>query len=331
MKVFWSPRLGINHPITDKDEMHFNFGHFIQWPRLIYYYSKIGSQSSEAFPVQGNLDLDPQRSVQYEAGVKHQFGDNDAIDVTFYNKDVYDYPTATRPVEAAARRLVYINDDFSRTRGLEIVYRRRATKRMSGNLSYEYQIATGKPADPNRIKQVDPDALETGDVEPDLTEQFMPWNRPHRVQVNLDWRFAKGDKLKLGRVTLPDRWGANVFYTFRSGRPYTPTNTFGERTGKRNSENAPSENVLDVKLEKFWDLREGSRFGMTLEARNLFDNRILRVVDSSTGEKPELGRGRYQNQNLTGDVSRSVVAASLDDPSFYAEGRNLRLGLEVSF
>ena len=328
-KLFWSPRLGINHPITDKDEMHFNFGHFIQWPRLIYYYTKIGSQSSEAFPTQGNLDLDPQRSVQYEAGVKHQFGESSALDVTFFNKDVYDYPTATRPVEAQARRLVYINDDFSRTRGIEIVYRRRTTRRFSGNVSYEYQIATGKPADPNRIKQVDPEALETGNVEPDLTEQFMTWNRPHRLQLNVDWRFGKGDRLKIGGLTLPDRWGANFFYTLRSGRAYTPTNDRGERTGKRNSENVAFESVLDMKMEKSWALGPEKQFAITFEARNLFNNEIVRVVDSSTGEKPQIDVGRYSH--LTSDQNRDVVAQRLQDPAYVAEGRNLRLGLEVSF
>jgi outer membrane receptor protein involved in Fe transport len=327
-KMFWSPRLGINHPITDRDEIHFNFGHFIQWPRLVYYFAKIGSRSSEAFPVVGNLNLDPQRSVQYEFGVKHQLDDHHAVDITFFNKDVYDYPTATRPIEAAARRLVYINDDFSRTRGLELVLRRRSNRRIGGSISYEYQIATGKPADPNRIKQVDPDALETGEAEPDLTEQFMPWNRPHRLQINLDYRFAKDDRAKLGRLTLPDRWSANLFYTLRSGRPYTPTDIRGERTGKRNSKNAPIENVIDLKLEKHWDLRS-NRFAVTLEARNLLDTDILRRVDSNTGEKPELGRGRYTI--LAPNADRSVVAASLENPSFYAEGRNVRLGLEVTF
>jgi outer membrane receptor protein involved in Fe transport len=327
-KIFVSPRLGINHPITDRDEMHFNFGHFIQWPRLIYYFAKIGSQSSEAFPLVGNLNLDPQRSVQVEFGVNHQFSDHDALDVTFFNKDVYDYPTATRPVEASATRLVYVNDDFSRTRGFELVLRHRSTKRWGWNASYEFQIATGKPADPNRIKQVDPEALETGEAEPDLTEQFMPWNRPHRFQLNADYRFRKGDRAKPFGVTLPDDWGVNVFYTLRSGRPYTPTDTRGERIGKRNSENAPFENVVDVKFDKKFRGKK-STFGVNFEVRNLFDADILRVVDSNTGERPEVGRGRYTT--LTSDVSEDVVRARLSNPAYFAESRNLRLGLEVSF
>lgn len=328
-KIFWSPRLGINHPITDRDEMHFNFGHFIQWPRLIYYFAKIGSRSSEAFPLVGNLDLDPQRSVQVEFGIKHQLTDNDAFDITFFTKDVYDYPIATRPIEATARRLVYVNDDFSRTRGVELVLRRRAVKRFGGSVSYEYQIATGKPADPNRIKQVDPDALETGEAEPDLTEQFMPWNRPHRMQVNLDWRFRKGDRLKLGRWSLPDQWGAHLFYKLQSGRPYTPTTIHRERIGKRNSNNAPFENVLDAKLEKGWELPGQQRFAVVFEARNLFDTRILRVVDPNTGEAQRIDRGVYTN--LDASTSRERLQARLGNPAFYAEGRNLRLGLEVTF
>ena len=328
-KLFWSPRLGINHPITDRDEMHFNFGHFIQWPRLIYYYAKIGSQSSEAFPLVGNLDLDPQRSVQFEFGIKHQFTDNDAIDFTFFNKDVYDYPVSTRPVEATAKRLVYINDDFSRTRGVEVMMRHRATRRLAAGLSYEFQIATGKPADPNRIKQVDPDALETGDAEPDLTEQYMPWNRPHRFQLDFDYSCGKGDHAKLGGWTLPDRWGVHVFYTLSSGRPYTPTTIYGEPIAKENSANAPFENVVDLKLRKQWGLGVTRSFGLTLEARNLLDTEILRTVDSNTGEAPAVGRGTYTV--LSTDTSQEKLTAQLSNPAYYAEGRNLRLAMEVNF
>ena len=328
-KLFWSPRLAINHPITERNSMHFNFGHFVQWPRFVYYFAKISSRSSEAFPIEGNLNLDPERSVQFEFGVKHQFTDDDAVDVTLFNKDTYDYPTATRTFEATRNRLVYVNSDFSRTRGIELVYQHRGEKRMSGNLSYEYQIATGKPADPNRIKQVDPEALETGDAEPDLNEEFMPWNRPHRLQGNLDIRLRKGDRPRIWKLQLPDRSGVNFYYTLRSGRPYTPTDTRGQQIGKTNSENAPFESVFDVKLDKYWDLRSNSRIAVSLEFRNLFDQQSLRVIDPNTGEAPQVGEGIYST--LSSDVSEEVVADRLSNPAFYSEGRNIRFGLELTF
>jgi len=301
----------------------------VQWPRFVYYFAKISSRSSEAFPIEGNLNLDPERSVQFEFGLKHQFTDADAVDITLFNKDTYDYPTATRPIEATRQRLVYVNSDFSRTRGIELVWQHRGDRRTTANLSYEYQIATGKPADPNRIKRVDPEALEAGDAEPDLNEAFMPWNRPHRLQANLDWRFRKSDAPRVGGLQLPDRWGLNFYYTLRSGQPYTPRDTRGQQTGKTNSENAPIESVFDIKFDKFWEPSKTARLGITLELRNVFDQQPLRVVDPSTGEAPQVGEGIYTIRSS--DVSPEALSDRLDNPAFYGEGRNVRFGVEVTF
>jgi outer membrane receptor protein involved in Fe transport len=330
-KLFWSPRLAINHPITDRSSIHFNFGHFTQWPRLVYYYAKISSRSSEAFPLEGNLNLDPERSVQFEFGVKQQFTDHDAVDITLFNKDTYDYPVATRTFEATRNRLVYVNSDFSRTRGIEFAYRHSGGRRISGDLSYEFQIATGKPANPNRIKQVDPEALETGEAEPELNEEFMPWNRPHRVQASFNLFFRRGDRPNLWGMGLPDQWGLNFFYTLRSGKPYTPTDIRGQTTGKRYSENAPTENVLDMKFNKTWDVggRDGTILGLVLELRNVFDTTLRRVVDSNTGTTPVFGEGTHTL--LAPGSTEGVVRQSLENPAFFGEGRHCRRGLEVTF
>lgn len=330
-KIFWSPRLAINHPITDRSSIHFNFGHFMQWPRFVYYFAKISSQSSEAFPLEGNLNLDPERSVQFQLGLRQQFTDHNAVDIAIFNKDTYDYPTSTRTTESTRDRLIYVNSDFSRTRGIELTLRHQGPGRINGNLSYEFQIATGKPANPNRIKQVDPEALETGEAEPELNEQFMPWNRPHRVLASVNFRFGRGDHPQLWGWRLPDQWDLNFFYTMRSGQPYTPTDTRGQRTGKVNSKNAPFESVLDMKINKTWDVgsRGGTSFGALFELRNVFDSTLRRVVDSNTGTTPVFGEGRYTT--ITPGQDPDVVRQSLLNPGFYGEGRNFRLGLEVTF
>jgi hypothetical protein len=310
--------------------MNFTFGHFTQWPRLIYYYAKISSRSSEAFPLEGSLNLDPERSVKFDFSVKHELTDHDAFDITFHNKDTYDYPTSTSTIDATRTRLVYVNSDFSRTRGVEVVYNRRGGRRFSGMLSYEWMTATGKPADPNRIRQADPDALEAGEAEPDLNEEYMPWNRPHRIQASVGWNFRKGDTPRFLGVPFPDRWNIDFFYSLRSGRPYTPTDIRGVRTGKRNSENAPWESVLDMKFRKFWH-PGNSETAVSLEIRNLLDTAPVRVVDSSTGEVPTLGVGRYSPGASASDEPQSVRAVRLSDPSYYGQGISWRLGLEVTF
>jgi len=130
-------------------------------------------------------------------------------------------------------------------------------------------------------------------------------------------------------LQLPDRWGASLYYTLRSGKPYTPRDIRGQQTGKTNSDNAPFEDVVDFKLDKHWDPGERTRFGIILEIRNLFDQQPLRVVDPSTGAAPVPGEGIYTIRSS--DVSPQAQADRLSNPAFYGEGRNVRFGIEVTF
>jgi len=68
MKVHISPRVIVSHPITENSSFFFNYGEFTQVPSYRYVYSKLNSISSESFPLQGNPNLNPQISVNYEVG-----------------------------------------------------------------------------------------------------------------------------------------------------------------------------------------------------------------------------------------------------------------------
>ena len=52
-------------------------------PSYRFVYSKLNSISSESFPVLGNPNLNPQVSVNYEVGAKHQFLPIAAINLSF--------------------------------------------------------------------------------------------------------------------------------------------------------------------------------------------------------------------------------------------------------
>src|SRR5207248_5216915 len=105
-KLHISPRVIFAHPISENSSIFFNYGEFTQIPSYRYVYSKLTSISSESFPLLGNPDLNPQVSVNYELGGKHQFLPTAAFNATFFVKDVYDYPAAT---------------SFSRTQGTSLV------------------------------------------------------------------------------------------------------------------------------------------------------------------------------------------------------------------
>ncbi|MFH0777348.1 MAG: TonB-dependent receptor, partial [Candidatus Eisenbacteria bacterium] len=200
-KAHVSPRLAVSHPITERDNLFFNYGHFTQWPTYFYVYSKITSVSSESYPRIGNPNLNPEISVQYELGARHQFADDMAGDITLFYKDIYDYPTATpftiragidpstgQPLVTTF--FIYRNVDYARSRGVEIEFKKRKTRNVSFGASYTYSVATGKSADPNAAKLVQEAG---GDFsEPNLGEIFMWWNRPHKLTGYLDYRVPLG-------------------------------------------------------------------------------------------------------------------------------------------
>ncbi|TMQ50128.1 MAG: TonB-dependent receptor, partial [Candidatus Eisenbacteria bacterium] len=88
-KLKLSPRVIVAHPITERSSFFFNYGQFSQIPSYRYVYSKLHSISSESFPLVGNLNLNPQVSVNYEIGAKNQFTSRTAANLTFFVKDVY--------------------------------------------------------------------------------------------------------------------------------------------------------------------------------------------------------------------------------------------------
>src|SRR5439155_15937616 len=94
-KLHLSPRIIVAHPITENSSFFFNYGEFTQIPSYRYVYSKLTSISSEAFPLLGNPNLNPQVSINYEVGAKHQFESGAAVNATFFVKDLYDYPVST--------------------------------------------------------------------------------------------------------------------------------------------------------------------------------------------------------------------------------------------
>src|SRR6185369_17919333 len=122
-KLKLSPRVIVAHPITERSSFFFNYGQFTQWPSYRYVYSKLNSISSESFPLQGNPNLNPQVSVNYEVGGKHQFLPTAAANLTFFVRDVYDYPSASRvdPIGGSdiSSYFIYLNGHYSRSKGFE--------------------------------------------------------------------------------------------------------------------------------------------------------------------------------------------------------------------
>lgn len=327
-----SPRLQVSHPITERDHLFFNYGHFTQRPPYFYVYAKNSSQSSEEFPSIGNPNLNPEVSVQYELGAGHQFRNDMAAKASIFNKDIYDYPTGVTVelqdrVTTRSNYYLYLNRDYARSRGFELELRKRGSGRTSWAGAYSYSVVKGKSSDPNKLSAV---RATGGDArETELDEEFMWWNRPHKFSAWFDYRVRRGDRnARLAGIPIPQDSQINLYYIVRSGRTYTPLDIFGSPTGPNYSKNGPLDQALNCTLRKGFRMG-GRRFEFTAQGWNLLDHRTPLRVDPTTGRRYRIGEGQLENPVSAGQLAFWTNRYS--DPSLRAAPRHVRLGLGVEF
>jgi hypothetical protein len=157
-----------------------------------------------------------------------------------------------------------------------------------------------------------------------LRENYLNWDERHRVTVNFDYRILPGDDVRLFGIGIPDDWGVNVLWKYGSGLPFTKRDEDGNLTGSENIENngrKPWTSTVDLKFSKGFRVW-GMTYDVLLEVLNVFDRENVREVhangvrqaDGSLEWTPE-GDGRL--------ISR--------DPTHYGPGRNLRVGIEMTW
>jgi outer membrane receptor protein involved in Fe transport len=326
VKLHMSPRVTVSHPITENSSFFFNYGEFTQVPSYRYVYSKLNSISSESFPLQGNPNLNPQVSVNYEVGAKHQFLPTAAANLTFFVRDVYDYPSATRVDPLSGTNIqsyfVYLNGHFSRSKGVEIEVEKRRSHHWSAKVSYSYQQTKGKSSNPTEEKTLQEIG---GSSLTRLSEVFVNWNRPHKLTGNLDVRFDDGAPAGLGWLR---QTGFNVFVQGLSGRAYTPYDLARQNPiGLPYSKNAPFQLTTDLKINRWFKVMT-RRFELSLQGTNIFDNHVIYRVDPVTGRGYVWGQGAFDPAHVHG-LDEYVKTGTVDDPSNYGPGAQWRLQVDV--
>jgi len=318
----------VAHPITENSSFFFNYGEFTQNPSYRYVYSKLTSVSSESFPLLGNPNLNPQVSVNYEVGAKHQFLPTAAVNATLFVKDVYDYPSATNFQRTQGTSLVdffvYLNGHFARSKGFELELEKRRTKYWSGKLSYTFQQTKGKSSDANEQKVVQENGGDAAETR--LSETFVRWNRPHKISTNFDLRF--NDETPRGWSWLR-HVGVNAYFQGQSGRAYTPINPFSTQAAEPFSKNGPFQTTLDLRVNRWFKLGT-RRLDLGVSGTNIYGTRVVNRVDPVTGEGRVWGKGSY-DPSVFPTVNDYVKVSEVDDPSNYGPGAQWRLTLDLDF
>jgi outer membrane cobalamin receptor len=319
-----SPRVGISHPVTDNDVLYFYYGHFSQLPTFQYVYAKLTSSSPTTYQVFGNPNLDPKTTVQYELGIKHRFSEDQVLEMKAYWKDMFDYETSqsirpSNPKYSHMSFLMYLNADYARSRGVEIILKSRLLKNFYADVNFNYSIATGKSSNPN-----DNLLVESGQIrEKPLNEIYLRWDKPFQIFANLSYNHPTG-------------LGASLRLEYETGRRYTRAivDTIREENGVQYYQGIyedekpyfyiskePTTNT-DLKLYKRFELGRLS-YRLFLDIQNLWDQRIARRINPFTGNG--YNPGEIIPYSMIDDPNPNY------DPSRFLRPRTIELGLQIFF
>ena len=312
-KVYVSPRLGMAYPITEQGVVHFSYGHFLQIPTLNRMFENFGykveNRSGQYGPF-GNPELEAQKTIMYEIGVRQGVG-NVVLDITAYYRDVRNWVSTSTLLETelpGVSYVVYANRDYANTKGATLSVSRAFADRFGFDASYTYQVAEGSNSDPSEEFF----ALQ-GNAQPSLTLLPLRWDQRHKVT---------------GAVYAGGRdWGASLLAVFGAGFPYTPAFSEAAIVGSdvqpefpANSRRMASSFQLDLGAHRDIDLG-AVRPRIFLQVNNVLDRRNVERVFGDTGRP---------------DVTFNQPIASADPglfvrPNHFSEPRRVHLGIQLNF
>ncbi len=301
-----SPRVGISFPISDRDVLHFTYGHYMQPPELS---QLIGNYVfSGAFPIIGNANLDPELTISYEFGVKHAFNEYTLIDISAYYKDIKNWARLKMlHYGVTGNYSTYVNEDYGDVRGVEFSF----SKRPGGGLlpylgldvNYTFQVALGTFSSPFDAY----DWAWRGYPMPPH-ESPLDWDQRHSLQVALSFIVPRGKALFAGI----DDWGITFDHQYGSGYPYTPPiKTVREAIENINAGRYPSTQNTNLRFFKNFRFMKGKmNLRLFADVTNLFNRKDL-----------------ISAANIDWYVFFHDPEGETKDPRVWSAGRRTRVGL----
>jgi len=314
------PRVNFAFPVTANTVFYAQYGKYIQMSNLSdLYRGGVRQLSNDVSTITRSLygffgqyvgyTAKPERTDQFELGIRQALTDNFAFTVTAFYKDLNDQLRLDRVLADGSGTLAagtpifvgWVNNDFGTSKGLEMTMELRRTQRLAARVNYTLSNTRGTGSDSRSTRVAVSDA--TISSYPTLTYN-LNYNQAHRGTIMLDYRFNQGD----GGPILQSL-GLNAILTFNSGHNYTKINepyNLGQanpwNVGVRatqdprgrnpvepiNSSTTPWNFNVDLTLDKLVKL---SSFNLKFYANvlNLFDTRHIINLYETTGTDDDDG------------------------------------------
>jgi outer membrane receptor protein involved in Fe transport len=323
-KTQWSPRLGLAFPITDRDVFHFHYGRFIQFPEknLIFATQDVNA----GLGTLGNPNLDPETSISYQAGIKHQFSTDLSGQFALFNKDYYGLVSSIEITDdsTGTQNLRYVNKAYASSRGIELQLNKAFSRNFSFDFAYTYSFADGVASEADFGRQATGLAyLPTGELPLD-------WDQRHTFNATVG-------------VARAGDWSATTVYQYSSGLPWTPFYRFERRQDPllENSRRFPPQHIINFRGEKYFKVY-GQDLRLFFDGRNLLDEQVVQdlnplvfpALQNATDaylayatERSQFGGAYLRDSDGDGEDEFWAV----NDPRVYGQRRLFRIGLGFEF
>jgi outer membrane receptor protein involved in Fe transport len=319
-KLYWSPRIGVSHPVTETSKIFFNYGHFYQPPVTNQLYTIQPNNTTSQVP---NLIAEWPRTISYELGWEQSLASNYLIHFGGYYKDVSDELSSQSIVAYDNANIVntYNNNSYADIRGLELKLERRSGLWWYGFVNLEYLVRSTGLTGYAYIYQ-DP---QLADQESESARQTRGWPVP-RVNANLTF-FTPPD---LG--TFFGDWRLNVLFTWEDGgksllNPDAPIRDqhYADVINYHNT---------DFLLEKRFEVGS-NRLSVYMQVRNLFNYKgfpnpfnYTKYVDSL--HFPWETGSQHGNDKL-GETNRDYIELGWNTWSQFINPRDIFFGVKWQF
>lgn len=172
-----NPQMGIVFDATDATRLHASVGKKTRFPSLKELYSEYAG---------GNPDLEPEKTLAYEAGVSHSFSGRVSGEASFFYYDVEDLISTTE----LDGEDIYTNIDEARIAGMEVGLDMRLSDAFDVGINYTFLDTLDKANDDRELE-----------------------NRPaHRFNLDTTYRFSFGLTANIQTSYVGDRYWEDYAY-----------------------------------------------------------------------------------------------------------------------
>jgi len=291
-----SPRINIAYPITDKSVLSLSYGLYFKTPSYQYLYDNFAVDVLRGNNLLGNPNMESQRTNEYQVSYNQQIGDNMALGVTTYYKDMYNQLGLAYVPSIPTPYYQYSVAEFGNSRGVEVEFRKNPTNdHIALVLNYTLSYVTGTAPDPSSNYMVSYDPY-SGRMAFPLAPFPQPWDVRHYVKGYLTFVWGNDEGPSIFKVKPLQNAQINFTGVYRSGYPYTKTDKNGNIIGEINAERQPSYWTVDSRISKEIYLRNifGKSLGNTsieifFDIYNILNRRAVVGVYSTTGDAVDNG------------------------------------------